>query len=95
MDRDIETSLIAGHFVKFVYLDPEGNEMKNTEFTARCHFLPSIGDRIKLGEGKQIAFVKRVYHNFLQEDRFEVGTFCQFVTVVLTSHSPLQKPEFH
>jgi hypothetical protein len=95
MEKEIETSLIAGNFVKFVYLDPEGNEMKDTEFIARCHFLPCIGDRIKLGEGRQIAFVKRVYHSFVREDRFEVGTFCQAVTVVLTSHSPLQKPEFH
>jgi len=49
MDREIETSLIAGNFVKFVYLDPKGNEKKDTEFKARCHFLPSIGDKVKLG----------------------------------------------
>ena len=95
MDKEIETSLIAGNFVKFVYLDPKGNKKKDTEFTARCHFLPSVGDRVKLGEGKQIAFVKRVYHSFVQEDQFEVDTFYQVVTVVLTSHSPLQKPVFH
>ena len=95
MDKGIETSLIAGHFVKFIYLDPEGNEMKETEFTARCLFLPCIGDQIKLGEGKQIAFVKRVYHSFVQVDQFEAGTFFQAVTVVLTSEIPLQKPEFH
>jgi D-lyxose ketol-isomerase len=95
MDKEIETSLIAGNFVKFVYLDPEGNEMKNTEFTARCHFLPCIGDQIKLGEGKQIAIVKRVYHSFVQNEEFEAGKFFQAVTVVLTSRSPLQKPELH
>jgi hypothetical protein len=95
MDKNIESSLLAGNFVKFVYLDPDGNERKDTEFTARCYFLPSIGDRVKLGEGKQIAFVKRVYHSFVQNDQFEAGIFFQAVTVVLTSESPLQKPEFH
>ena len=62
MDKILESALIAGNLVKFVYLDPEGNEAKDREFTARCHFLPRIGDKIKIGADKQIAFVKSIYH---------------------------------
>ena len=46
MNREPKTSLIAGNLVKFVCLDPKGDEKKDTEFSARCHFLPSIGDRV-------------------------------------------------
>ena len=93
MERDLESNLMAGNLVKFVYLDPKGDKAKDIEFMSHCHFLPSIGDRVEIGKNKQQVFVKNIYHTFLQNDDFEEGTFCQFVTVVLTSRDVLRDRE--
>jgi hypothetical protein len=96
MNIDIESSIIAGNPVKFVYLDPGGDKSKYISFDARCHFLPAIGQKVIFGATNQIAFVKNIYHNFLQSDDFEPGVFAQIVTVVLTSEAPLAPArEFH
>ncbi len=88
---ELESSLIAGNLVNFVYLDPQGNESKDNQFTARCHFLPSIGEKVILGSNKQVSYVKNIYHSFLQVDEFEAGVFLQTVNVVLTSDAPLTR----
>ncbi|OGA59973.1 MAG: hypothetical protein A3G81_26065 [Betaproteobacteria bacterium RIFCSPLOWO2_12_FULL_65_14] len=96
LNREIESSLLAGHQVKFVYLDPQGNEQRDLEFVARCHFLPRVGDKVELGALQQpSAFVKTIYHRFVQSDAFEKGVFVQAVTVVLTSQEPLRETAAH
>ena len=67
MDKEIESALIAGHRVRFLYLDPNSDKTKDYEFDARCHFIPRIGDKLEIGKDKT-AFVKSIYHRFLQAD---------------------------
>jgi len=84
-NEELESSILAGNIVHFVWLDPSGDTTKDYEFNASCHFIPRIGDKIELGKNK-IAFVKSIYHQLLQNEEFEKNTFFQVVTVVLTSH---------
>ncbi len=49
-----------------------------------------------LGGNKQLAYVKDIYHAFLQTDEFEKTVFFQTLTVILSSARPLDlKHEHH
>lgn len=93
MERELELTLIAGHKVKFVYLDSQGNESLDSEFIARCRFLPGIGEKVELGANKATAFVKRIYHAFVENAQFEEGVLFQAVTVVLTTEDSVLMTE--
>ena len=96
MPLELESSLIAGNLVNFVYLDPLGNESKDNQFTARCHFLPSIVEKVILGKNSQVAYVKNIYHSISQVQEFEKDIYLQTVNVVLTRKAPLsQASELH
>lgn len=89
---ELESTLLAGHLVNFVYLDPNGNESKDKQFMARCHFLPSVGDKVTVAGNQQDAYVKNIYHSFLENEKFEKGIFLQMVNVVLTSKDSFSQP---
>lgn len=89
MEEEMESTIIAGAMVHFVYLDPDGNKEKDFAFDARCHFLPHINDIVKIRDNK-LAYVKSIYHAFPQSVEFEEGKFFQVVNVVLTTRPGLE-----
>lgn len=61
----IEDDLIAGHQVNFVYVTPDGKNDK--QFTARCHFLPRIGDHLIIDDDKKVV-VGSIYHKVVMHE---------------------------
>ena len=90
MEREIESTIIAGSMVHFVYVDPAGKKENDFEFDARCRFIPRVGELVKTGRGG-LSFVKNVFHAFAQSDQFEEGKFFQSVTVALTTRPGLEE----
>src|SRR5690349_10471484 len=68
--------------VNFVYLGPEGEEVPDKQFQARCSALPRVGEIVMPMAGSSRVVVTDVYHKLGQSTAFP-GELILVPTVVL------------